>query len=156
MVYYIHTHMRSASAGSRRKISARCITSHPTARLLPARCLHVGTGFETICAHSCSGYSLLVLLMFECHASRHTWVTEFSGKLRTGKCAGLQVGKSNRNLELEALQISSLHPRSHWGRYAAFPDVRIFLMIWSSNRHARSANTPIIITFTIIHTLFIL
>ena len=60
--------------------------------------------------------------------------TEFSGKLRAGKCAGSRVGRSNRNLELYALQTSSLHPRSHWSQYAAFPDMRIFLMIWSSDR----------------------
>ena len=53
------------------------------------------------------------------------------GKLRTGKCAGLRVGKGSRNLELQALQTSSLHPRSHWGQHAAFPDMRITLMIWS-------------------------
>ena len=32
----------------------------------------------------------------------------------TGKGAGLQVGRSNRNLELWAQQTSSLHPRSLW------------------------------------------
>ena len=41
-------------------------------------------------------------------------------------------GKSNCNLELYAPQTSSLHPRSHWSQYAAFPDMRISLMIWSS------------------------
>ena len=52
--------------------------------------------------------------------------------LRAGKCAGLRVGRSNRNLEHQVLQTGSLHPRSQCGQYAAFPDVRISLMIWSS------------------------
>ena len=33
----------------------------------------------------------------------------------------MRVGKSEINLELSALQTGSLHPRSPWGRYAAFP-----------------------------------
>ena len=41
-------------------------------------------------------------------------------------------GKATALWSFEALQTSSLHPRSHWGPYAASPDVRISLIIWSS------------------------
>ena len=43
------------------------------------------------------------------------------------------VWRSNPNLELQALQTSSLHPRSPWSQYATFPDMRTSLMIRSSD-----------------------
>ena len=46
----------------------------------------------------------------------------FPGKLRTGKCVVLWVGRGSRSLELQALQTSGLRPRSHWRQCSAFPD----------------------------------
>ena len=37
-----------------------------------------------------------------------------------------------RHPRKRALRASSPHPKSHGGRYAAFPDMRISLLIWSS------------------------
>ena len=51
-----------------------------------------------------------------------------------GTCADLGVAKSNRDLEYDALQTSSLHPRSPGGQVAAFPDMRISLLIWSADK----------------------
>ena len=73
------------------------------------------------------------------HHDRMAWATSRQDSATespvrtTEKCTGLRVGKSNRNLELSALQTSSLHPRSHWSQYAAFPDMRISMLIWSSD-----------------------
>ena len=52
-----------------------------------------------------------------------SWVTECSRKAPYREMRGFAV-QEKHNLELWALQASSLHPRSHWSRYAAFPDVR--------------------------------
>ena len=63
-----------------------------------------------------------------------SWDTGSSGKTpyrETRKFAG-GSGKSDRNQELQALQASSLHPRSRWGQCAAFRDMRISLTIRSS------------------------
>ena len=49
----------------------------------------------------------------------------FPGRLRTGKCADATPSK-------KAPQTGSLHPRSRRGQCADFPDMRISLLIWSS------------------------
>ena len=41
------------------------------------------------------------------------------------------------------MQTSSLHPRSHWGKYAAFPDMLVSLMIWSSESLRRVSARPV-------------
>ena len=54
--------------------------------------------------------------------SHETEMPSFSSE----SCAGLRVGKSNHNVakwRFQALQTSGLHARSHWGHYAAFPDI---------------------------------
>ena len=60
---------------------------------------------------------------------------ELSGKAPYREMRDFAGGeKQHRNLELQALQSSSLHPRSRWGQYAAVPDMRISLLIWSSDK----------------------
>ena len=60
------------------------------------------------------------------------WVTGFSGKPPYREMRGFACRERQPRSGAWALQTSGLHPRSHWGQYAAFADMRISLLIWSS------------------------
>ena len=85
--------------------------------------------YYTILYYTILYYVILCYAML-CYAmlSHACWVTGFSGKPPYREMRGLAGWEK----QAQELQSSSLHPWSHWSQCTAFPDMRISLMIWSS------------------------
>ena len=68
-----------------------------------------------------------------CDIAPYVWVTGYSRKPAYWEMRGF-AGREKQP-QSGALQTRSLHPRSHWSQYAAFPDMRISLTSWSSENY---------------------